>query len=108
MDRSSIIYLIGERSEKDKYNVLRKKEVRRQVYANIKSVTATEFFEGGRNGLKPQVRATVFLWDYRGEQIVEIKGVRYAVYRTYTPSTDEIELYLELRKGVQHADQGNA
>ena len=58
-----------------------------------------EWFDGGRNGLNPQYRFTMFQFDYTGEKIIEYNGKQYTIYRTYNRSVDEIELYAELRKG---------
>ncbi len=41
----------------------------------------------------------MFNFDYLGEKIIEYNGVQYTIYRTYNRSVDEIELYVELRKG---------
>jgi hypothetical protein len=77
---------------------MRKTETNRQVFCRVDSVTASEFFEGGRNGLNPEYRMTMFRHDYSGEPIVEYNGQRYSVYRTYIGRDDMIELYVE-RKG---------
>ena len=94
----------------------------RQVYCEISSVTGTEWFSGSQNGLRPELRVTLFRYEYHGEETVNIGGcidgqevtggTNYTVYRTYfrrperTPSglisgpeTDELELYLEKRTG---------
>lgn len=74
----------------------------REVFCQVDSVTQTEFFEGGRNGLNPEYRFTMFAYDYQDERIVEYNGRLYAIYRTYQPRTDIIELYAE-RKGGTNA-----
>lgn len=99
MDRSTPINLISEEYTEDAYGVLVPTETSRQVYANVQSVSAAEFFEGGRNGLNPELRVVMFGPDYEGEEVVEYNGARYAVYRTYQARKDLIELYLERRKG---------
>jgi SPP1 family predicted phage head-tail adaptor len=99
MDRSKIIYLLRESYEPNEYGVLIRKLERRKVYADVSSVTAQEFFNGGLNGLKPELRMTVFFADYKGENIIEYQGTQYTVYRTYQERNDQVELYCELRKG---------
>lgn len=44
----------------------------------------------------------MFAFDYNGEDIVEIDGNRYSVYRTYRAKADEIELYLEKKAGSEN------
>ena len=99
MDRSRIVYLIAEEHFEDAFGVLQAKQKRRKCFANVQSVTSTEWFEGGRNGLNPELRITMFEYDYAGEEIVEYNGVKYTVYRTYTTNTNEIELYVQKKIG---------
>ena len=99
MDRSTPIYLIAEAYTEDAYGVLKPTQTRRLVYANVTSVSSDEWFEGGRNGLNPELRVRMFAPDYEGEEIVEIGGKQFAIYRTYQARTDIIELYVEKRKG---------
>lgn len=101
MDRSTPIKLIARSYTADTYGVLQPTKTERTVYANVTSVTGAEWFEGGRNGLNPEIRAVMFAPDYQGEEIVEYNGVMYSVYRTYHARTDVLELYLERSKGVQ-------
>lgn len=75
-------------------------ETKRKVIGLVGSISASEFFEAGRSGLKPQCRVSLFAPDYNGEVAVELDGTRYGVYRTYTPKDDTIELYLERKAGV--------
>lgn len=100
MDRSDVISLISVTTSRDDYGVMRKSEQSRQVYCSVESVTASEFFEGGRNGLNPEFRMTMFRHDYEGEPIVEYRGQRYSIYRTYIGKNDSIELYVERKGGT--------
>ena len=68
---------------------------RRTVLARVDSITASEFFEAGRNGLRPEYKFTMFMYDYKGEKIVEYNGKQYSVYRTYMGHSDTIELYVQ-------------
>ena len=75
-------------------------ETRQRVFCNVQSVSTSEWFEGGRSGLNPVYRFTMFEPDYNGEEIVEFNGVRYAVYRTYHAKDNNIELYVQKEGGV--------
>lgn len=102
MDRSEVITLIAQNFTQDSLNVPRElSTTERDVFAQVQNVTGSEWFEGGRNGLNPEYRFTLFKYDYDGEQIVRYKDAEYSVYRTYERRTDEIELYCEKRKGAQ-------
>ena len=105
MDRSDVISLIAVTTSRDDYGVMRKTETKRDVFCDVSSVTQSEFFEGGRNGLNPEYRFTMFRFDYADESIVEYKGNRYSVYRTYFGRNDTIELYVERRGGTNGTNQ---
>lgn len=98
MDRSNVISLIREEKTKNELGVYTTQRIRREVFCNVSSVTASEFFEGGRSGLNPQFRMTMFVGDYDGEELLEYNGEAFSIYRTYLKTTDTIELYVE-RKG---------
>ncbi|MEM0531475.1 hypothetical protein WGC32_14235 [Zongyangia sp. HA2173] len=100
MDRSKVLTLIEEAYKPDALGQLIPTETRRDVYCNLSSVSASEWFDGGRAGLNPEYRATMFVYDYNGERIAELDGVRYGIYRTYLAQNEFIELYLERKAGV--------
>lgn len=102
MDRSEQLILVSETKTQDDFGVWQIAETERTVFCQVDSVTREEFFDGGRNGLNPEYRFTLFYGDYNGERTVEYKGNRYGVYRTYHARTDVIELYAE-RKGGANA-----
>lgn len=104
MDRSDIINLISETRAKNSFGIWETTRTSRQVFCRVDSVTASEFFDGGRNGLNPEYRMTMFFGDYNGEQIIEYNGATYSVYRTYKAKTDIIELYVERRGGTNGKD----
>lgn len=99
MDRSTPVTLYKSTDVRDELGIYRKEETARTVFANVTSVSMTEWFEGGRNGLNPEYRVTMFKFDYEGEKVMQIGDVRYTVYRTYERRDDLIELYVQKRKG---------
>lgn len=100
MDRSNVIKLISSTKSQDDYGIWKETLSERTVYCNVQSVTQSEFFEGGRNGLNPEYRITMFFSDYNGESMVEYEGKIYAVYRTYKRRNDTLELYVERKGGT--------
>ena len=101
MDRSDTIRLISVTYSNDAYGILRATESEpREVMCQVDSVTRNEFFEAGRNGLNPEYVFRVFFGDYDGERIVEYKGKRYGIYRTYHGRNDMMELYAERKGGT--------
>lgn len=103
MDRSETIKLISTVKTQDNRGVWQVTEQAREVFCNVQSVTASEFFEGGRNGLNPEYRFTLFYGDYEGETVLEYNAKRYGVYRVYKARTDVIELYAERKGGTNGA-----
>ena len=104
MDRSDIVTLVGFTRTQDAFGVWRSTPSERQVYCSVDSVTRDEYFEGGRNGLNPEYRITMFFCDYNGEDTVVYNGIAYGVYRTYHAKTDELELYVERKGGVNRGE----
>lgn len=100
MDRSDVINLIGITLEQDEYGQWIETQTSRQVYCNVEYIGQKEFFEAGRNGLNPRFKFTMFNGDYNDEPMVEYKGNRYAVYRTYLTKSDKIQLYVERKGGT--------
>lgn len=72
----------------------------REVYCQVDSISASEFFNAGRNGLNPSFRMSMFDGDYFGETMLIYKGATYAIYRTYRRRDDVIELYVERKGGT--------
>lgn len=102
MDRSDVITLVSETNIRDSFGIYQPTKTTRNIFAQVDSVTASEFFEGGRNGLNPELRFTVFAFDYQGEREAVYNGEHYAIYRTYKGRDDTLELYVE-RKGGTNA-----
>lgn len=99
MDRSDVIRLVSKTYTVDAIGQRVPVEELKTVYADVASVTRSEFFTAGQNGLNPAYKITMFAYDYNGEDEVEYKGNRYSVYRTFFGRNDTIELYTE-RKAV--------
>lgn len=101
MDRSNVITLISQSFEKDDIGQPVPIESKREVYCNVSSIGQNEWYEAGNRGFRPELKITMFLYDYDNETVVELEGKRYAVYRTYiTQKSECIELYLQEKAGV--------
>lgn len=104
----NVIELLSATIERDQYGVERQTYTVREVFCQVHSVSRAEFFDGGRSGLNPEYKLTMFAGDYEGEGFVRYEGNTYAVYRTYKPdNSDYIELYIE-RKGGSNGKNGTA
>jgi hypothetical protein len=105
MDRSTPIMLLSTTKAQDAYGVWGESPTRRMVFCQVDSVTRAEFFDGGRNGLNPEYRMTMFFGDYNGEKLLSYNGQTYSVYRTYQGKNDTIELYVERKGGTNGKGQ---
>lgn len=100
MDRSEVITLVNETQVKNDFGVYEPVTETRDVFCQVRSITRSEFFDAGRNGLNPEFEFDVFFGDYEGERTVIYKDQRYAVYRTYQARTDVLEIYVQREGGT--------
>lgn len=70
-------------------------EERTEVFCNVKSITRAEFYNAATTDLKPSLVFVVHLYEYNDEGMVEYKGNKYRVIRSYMTNTEEIELVCE-------------
>jgi len=103
MDRSTPLTLIKKTFTTDDIGQKIFTETTTAVYANIQSVSRSEFFAAGEQGFKPQFVATMFAPDYEGQDLCELtmfgNTSKYSIYRTYLGANDTIELFLEKKVG---------
>lgn len=100
-----LIEIVTEKDELDQE--VEKTRTTKSTFAEIGSVSQTEFFSGGRLGFQPSLKAEVYVFEYSDEPILKVHytdsmSKLYSVYRTYSPNgSDKIELYLEERGGTK-------
>lgn len=103
----SVLKLISYTYTKDQFGVPEPHPASRTVYCKVQSVTRSEFFEGGRNGLNPELVFSVFAGDYNGETVCEHNDYSYGIYRVYRNDGDYVELYAERKGGVNGKGEGS-
>ena len=94
-----VITLVALTITKDSLGIEQSTEALRKVFAEVESITQSEFYAARDAQIKPEYRFRVFFGDYKGEEILEYQNVRYAIYRTFR-SGDYMELYAERKVGV--------
>lgn len=115
MTRPTVITLINKTiaATKDSIGQLVETETTRDVFCELRSINRSEWSAAGQMGLKPELVATMFAYDYEGEESASITfydfpvegeeqtstTVKYGIYRTYLDG-EKIELYLERKAGV--------
>ena len=71
-------------------------ETKRTVYCTVKSIGQQEAYLAMGQGLNPELKVILAHdFEYKGERLCEMDGVRYDILRTYLTETDGIELVLQ-------------
>ena len=73
MDRSHVAQLIAVTCKQDAIAQQVKAETAREVFCHVASVSAAEFFDAGRSGLRAALKITVFDADYHCESIAVVR-----------------------------------
>lgn len=95
-------FLIQETYRPDKIGRHISDEEKKEILVSEGPLTCTEYFKAGQNGMNPKIMLTTAAVNYSCENVIEYKNMRYGIYRTYLrPDTDEIELYLHKKAGIQ-------
>lgn len=77
----------------------------REVFCDVRSITRTEWFEAGRNGIEhPEFIFVINRNEYDDEKIVQYNDKIYGVYRTYEAKNENLELYVEAKGGLHESD----
>lgn len=103
----SEITLIAETITVDEYRRECVTEAQTVVFAEVNSITQSEYFAAQNVDLRPEFKFSVFFGDYSGEKVIEYEGDRYGVYRTYLAG-DYMELYAERKVGRDVADSNQS
>ena len=74
-------------------------ESEKSVFALVRSVSQSEFFNAGENGFKPDKVFDVLVTEYDGQVRVKCDDDIYSIYRSYINDNGRIELYAEKRVG---------
>ena len=71
-------------------------ETHRSVFCTIRSIGQQEAYLAMGQGLNPELKVILAHdFEYEGERLCELNGVRYDILRTYVTETDGIELTLQ-------------
>ena len=71
-------------------------ETKRTVFCTVKSIGQQEAYLAMGHGLNPELKVILAHdFEYGGERLCELDGVRYDILRTYITEADGIELTLQ-------------
>ena len=75
-------------------------ETKRTVYCTVKSVGMQEAYQAMGIGLRPELKVILAHdFEYGGESLCELAGVRFRILRTYVTEADGVELTLQREAG---------
>lgn len=101
MDGNRRVNLIKETYSVGSYGQVLTSETSKSIYGLLNPITRTEWDTAGRAGYEADFRLDVYTFEYQGEKIVEVDGIRYGVYRSFIRINDDrTELYLHTVNGV--------
>lgn len=89
---ADVITLIAETTTQDADGYQRTTETAAEVYANVKSVKRSEFYEALRSGITETIVFEIFAHDYDKQRLIDYGGTRYKVERVYQTTLDRVEL----------------
>ena len=98
------IYLLKEIETTDEYGDAEKTYEETQIFAQIKSISQTEFYQAQAAGFKPEIKFVIAdFYDYQGQQLIKYTPYGqeeqiYTVIRTYRQDTT---LEIVCRKGIE-------
>lgn len=79
---NDVIYLLSTEIIYDDYGVAKTQTIERKVYANQLGVSATEFYNAGVQGLKPERQFEIYSYEYADETQLLYGGKKYRIIRT--------------------------
>lgn len=94
--RTETIYFMdmvpGE--EKDEYgDPIEKRELSDMIFAEIKSIGQTEFYQAQTTDKKPEIKFKITDYmDYQGQRYLIHEDIRYTILRTYRTGGNELEI----------------
>lgn len=93
---SSEITLITVTTTADSEGYETTSETRNTVFCNFSlGVSRAEFYDGNKAGHQLSAEAEIYYFDYSGERLAEINGIRYSVVRQTPLTLDTVLLILE-------------
>jgi SPP1 family predicted phage head-tail adaptor len=100
MDRVEDLKLIKVAYAPDDIGQQVESDTVRTVACSLHGITRQEWTSASQQGLKPQVMCLLRgSDDYADEEVAELSGVRYSIYRTFLRDDGGIELYLRQDTG---------
>lgn len=104
MNQAAKISLLKTTYTQDAIGEWIEESTKNTVFAYVSSVSMTEFYQAGLQGMKPEYRFMIWQTEYNGEETLEYNDAVYTIYRTYLRDDGRVELYVTLKKGDEDHD----
>ena len=84
MGYNDVITLVGYTEEVEPSGNIKRTETTSDVFAQVRSIGQSEFYQAAASGLKPTIKFVIAdYWDYDDQKELIYNDVRYNVLRTY-------------------------
>lgn len=81
---NDVIILRSYTETTDDYGIPQRTTEERKIFAGLRSIGQSEFYQAQADGLKPEIKFIISDYlDYKGEKEIEHDGKVYNVLRTY-------------------------
>ena len=71
-----------------------REEIHSTVFCSVANVSRSEFYQASTAGLHPAFTVYIHPFEYAGQKLADLNGIRYSITRTYIIEIDGIA-YLE-------------
>ena len=84
MGYNDVITLVGYTETVDRYGLVKRTETTKDIFAQVRSIGQSEFYQAAASGLKPEIKFVIAdYWDYDDQKEIIYDSKRYNVLRTY-------------------------
>lgn len=84
MRHNDVVLLLSKKVEYDELGNAFETVNERMVYANEMSVSMQEFYEAGKQGIRPEKQFEIYSFEYQGESKLKHNNKDYEIIRTQT------------------------
>ena len=101
---NDVIFLGKQQIVTDKYKNQSKEYVFREVFAEVKSISQSEYYTAAQSGIKPAYKIVLAdYYDYDEEDTVKYGGILYHIVRTYR---NGLQLEITVEKRIEGNEYG--
>lgn len=88
----TVIELVADTADENVLGNTISKEIKREVYAEKKSIRQSEFYQAAATGLKPEIMFEMWAAEYQNEKALYYGARKYEIMRVYDKKDVTIEI----------------